>query len=489
MRYVIFFILVFIIPLVCYSATDLSVDIFSFLSFGIDNGNLDGGALSSKLKLSSDLGNDTLIYSSLLARYSFIVPNIGSKNLVSIIYPNDFEISLYEVYLKVDEFIFDFVSLSIGRQRLSWGRADRINPTDVLNRFDLMSAIDFSTKYPTWLLNLKIFLPLLDESYIQFVSQPVFESAKFGGSFANMYFDTITKSILDEVRMISSKIYSNPVGELKNVDLNITNVSFGVKVGGRIWGFDGSVSFVSRINDLPYFENLYISNIITIKPISLLPPIVETNTFVYGLNYRLSYHRENIIGFDLSKDFDFVVGWFEMGIFIPQEISRSYNIDNAVIAYSPLPTGTNTNYVSTNYSVNYLKDIYTKYIFGVDRDIEGVFYINFQFAHGLGLERGFYEEKLQDYFIINLERKFFGDVLKIRLYSILNVDDIMSRFSNGFSDVLNNSGVLGGIEVGYYPVIGMKMYINILGIDGNGKSSLARMKDFDSISIGFSMEL
>ncbi len=53
------------------------------------------------------------------------------------------EMEIREAYIDVYGFLFPWLDLRIGRQRIAWGTADRINPTDNLNPDDLEDIWDF----------------------------------------------------------------------------------------------------------------------------------------------------------------------------------------------------------------------------------------------------------------------------------------------------------------------------------------------------------
>ncbi|MDQ7054066.1 MAG: hypothetical protein Q9P14_14720 [candidate division KSB1 bacterium] len=63
-------------------------------------------------------------------------------------YPTD--LSVWEAYIDVYGFVLDNFDLRIGKQRLNWGTADRLNPTDNLNPDDFSDLVNFAEKVPTW---------------------------------------------------------------------------------------------------------------------------------------------------------------------------------------------------------------------------------------------------------------------------------------------------------------------------------------------------
>ncbi len=52
-------------------------------------------------------------------------------------------LDLREAYFELNGFIFSNVDLKVGRQRIAWGTADKLNPTDNVNALDLSDPWDF----------------------------------------------------------------------------------------------------------------------------------------------------------------------------------------------------------------------------------------------------------------------------------------------------------------------------------------------------------
>jgi len=493
-------IVLILITTLSFASVDVGIDLSIFPAISTYDGSLKYNFIKTKFSFTSSLSDDASIISSLIARYNGNFNGITNvNNLFNVNSINPIEIYVDEAYIKVQKFIFDNVDLALGKQRISWGKADKINPTDVLNPLDMFDVLDFSSKFASLALNTKVYFNLLDESYFQLVLEPVSGVAELN-SYVNKFIeDTIKENILESLSFLPNVSYSAvPVNRVITPDNNITNGLVGIKFASKFFGFDTSLSFAIRKNDIPYISSVYISNDVnvTLDVVSIIPLVVQTNTNDANVNYvdySLSYYGERMVGFDVSKDFGFVLAWLEVGVFIPDEVSINNKAVSKIIAVVNSPLGTNTNiiYQVSNYSETYLKDAYTKYVFGFDKTFDDGLYINFQFAHGLGFERGFKDEHLQDYFILNLEKKFFDDRLKVRTYGIVNIDKPFDRItsSNPWDELVNNSGILGALEISYSPVIGANLGIRIIGIDGNGSSTLSRFKDFDVVGVFFNMEI
>ena len=82
------------------------------------------------------------------------------------------EFSLYEGFIKVSDFMFKGLDLTVGKQRISWGTADKINVVDNLNPIDFANFFTFDPDYfadrrPQTALNLEFYLSGLTK--MQFV--------------------------------------------------------------------------------------------------------------------------------------------------------------------------------------------------------------------------------------------------------------------------------------------------------------------------------
>jgi len=54
-----------------------------------------------------------------------------------------YDIEIREAYVQVNGFLFKNLDMKLGRQRIAWGTADKLNPTDNLNPYDFEDMLDF----------------------------------------------------------------------------------------------------------------------------------------------------------------------------------------------------------------------------------------------------------------------------------------------------------------------------------------------------------
>lgn len=488
-----FILIIFALSAIFAGEVSTGLELNSFLGLSLTNADFIYNKTDLNLKVKSILSEEIFLYGCLGTSYTGIFQeNISTKNNLenaSFFYPVEFSVD--EAYISIKNFLLSGFDLQAGKQRISWGKADKINPTDVLNPVDLSMITDLAKKIPTLALNLKYYFPGLEDTGIQVVAQPYSGQSVLPVTF-------VEKRLTDKIKKNATNVSALEIDENWNGSVitpayNITNGLIGGKIFGKIYGFDLSLSATRRINDIPYVKEIYLSNEVTID----YSHLDKTNAVVKDKYYLLDYHKETIIGFDMAKDWGIFLSWIELSVTFPDETKTktytfSSNIINNLSIPIPVPPYIITTNISTNTSLTeektILKDPYVKFVAGVDKNFDGGWYINFQYAHGLFMERGYEDERLQDYFVLNLEKTFFDDKLKFRLYGIADVDNIVERFKD--SDItksfMDNSAFMGAFEVCYSPLMGVNLKLGVMGIDGNGEATLAMYKDYDMVYLEFS---
>lgn len=474
MKRIIFFLL--LISSFIYAETDLNVEISSFVGISLSNSSYLYNENEAFFKAKTKLSEDINFFGSFGINYT---PNpqseTSSKDMLensSYLYP--LTIYLDEAYVSANNFIFDGLDFVVGKQRISWGKADKINPTDVLNPEDLSKITDLAKKIPTFAFNLTYYFPFLNDYGAQFVWQPYPGQSILPVRFID---EKITSRIKEKIseHVTSVNIDENWTGEIKYPEFNLTNSTLAGKIFGKALGFDFSINVARRQNGIPYISEIYLENSNAIN----FPSMSETNVTVLSKSYKMAYHKETEIGFDLEKDWGIFVNRFELAIFIPDEVkTTTYTTVKTPIPFPPTTIVTNI----TNEEV-ILKEPYVKWIIGLDKNFDGGWYINFQIAHGLFMERGYKEERLQDYLTFNIEKSFFDDKLKFKLFGIANTDNFIDRFKDSdiIKSFIDNSAIMGNFEIVYSPIMGLDFKAGICGIDGNGKATLASYKEYDMI--------
>ena len=136
------------------------------------------------LKLDKKITSRSKFYSEVWLR------NIGLPNITSsadlynkgIVDPVNFE--LREAYVQVFGFLSKNLDVTVGRQRIVWGTADKLNPTDNLNPYDLEDILDFGRHRGSDAINLNYYFN--NNFSLQGVYIPIFQPANMPiGIYAN----------------------------------------------------------------------------------------------------------------------------------------------------------------------------------------------------------------------------------------------------------------------------------------------------------------
>ncbi len=381
--------------------------------------------------------------------------------VLSSVYP--VEIDLEEAYLTCTGFIFSGLDLTVGKQRIAWGTADRLNPTDLLNPLDFSDPLDFGRKTPSVALNLTYTLPALD-SFIQVVYEPYSQVALLNPamiqSLSQKLYAGTTAGFVDAIPGWESETAQAPQYDFRSYAL-------GAKVGASIAGFDLSANYVTRINDMP-----------SVKEVDLfvtpgLPPLTLNSN-----SYTLAYYREQEVGFDLAKDFAVVLAWAEVGVFFPEKQTTSIKTyDNASQAL-----------LNETIATAVSDQPYAKYTVGISQKIGGIFYFNLQYNHGFFNERGNTgSERLQDYALLRLEVSLLSDKLTLGATGMANVNNISDAFSS--SDIggyiSNNYGVMGGLDIQYLPSLNMTLKLGVMIFQGTASTTLGAWKQNRVVYLAF----
>ncbi|MCK7509029.1 MAG: hypothetical protein MZV70_36675 [Desulfobacterales bacterium] len=68
-----------------------------------------------------------------------------------------YNLEIRELYIQLYGFLFDNLDVTSGRQRIVWGTADKLNPTDNLNPLDLEDILDFGRRRGSDAINLNYY--------------------------------------------------------------------------------------------------------------------------------------------------------------------------------------------------------------------------------------------------------------------------------------------------------------------------------------------
>jgi len=366
------------------------------------------------------------------------VRNFGSSDVKKISdlldrnYVEPVDIKIREAYVDVKDFLIDNLDLKVGRQRIAWGTADKLNPTDNLNPDDLEDIWDYGRHLGSNAIKLSYYI------------------GDF--TFTSVFIPTFTPAVLprgDWVKIFTDEFFPGAIQtqiqtQIQNPDPSLKEASkFGLKISKRdILGFAFSLSYLYGRDDIPI-------------------PYKVSGKFKDGKfvpdSVLLFFPKMKIVGFDLTGDIKGIGVWGEAGIFYPEEVILETVISNIPIQKS---------------ETILKKENYTRFVLGFDYTFKNGIYANVQYLHGFLHERG--RENLRNYIVFNFERKFMNDKVKFNF------------LSGGFEfkrakDVKNNYALIYNPQISYNPIDNLEFTIGVRLIEGKGRTTFGRLSDRDEI--------
>jgi len=155
-----------------------------------------------------------------------------------------YNLEIRELYIQMYGFLFDNLDVTIGRQRIVWGTADKLNPTDNLNPLDLEDILDFGRRRGSDAINLNYYFN--SDFSLQAVYIPFFQPANLPvGIFANALFP--------EMELPNGMTLKGFSDTLLTPGYNLAESSTAaLKFKGFVRGVDFSLSYVWGYDGLPY---------------------------------------------------------------------------------------------------------------------------------------------------------------------------------------------------------------------------------------------
>ena len=361
--------------------------------------------------------------------------DLNNKNIIS-----PYNLEIREAYVQLNGFLTKNLDVKIGKQRIAWGTADKLNPTDNLNPYDLEDVLDFGRHRGSVALNMQYYFGA--DFSIQAVYIPIFQPDNLPiGIFAN--------ALTPSVEMPPSFVLKGFNDEVKMPAFNLgESATAGFKFKGFAKGIDFSVSYVWERDGLP------IGTYNTITPADTMGGVnVEVQT---------TFYRQHIFGADLATSIGGVGVWAEAAVFLPDRNVVMTTDLSAMYPHSPVPV--------TVDSVVLKKEAYIKFVVGADYNFANGMYLNFQYLHGFINERE--RDALNDYFFMQYYMKFFEDKLKILpMQGGFIVSD--------WSEVSNNYALIYNPEVSYLATDNLELKLSVALFDGKGDNLFAKFTDYN----------
>jgi hypothetical protein len=351
-----------------------------------------------------------------------------------------YNLEVREAYVQLFGFLTKNLDVKIGRQRIVWGTADKLNPTDNLNPYDFEDILDFGRHRGSDALSFEYYLNSdysLQGAYIPFF-QP-----------ANMPIGIFATALNPSIDLTPGLTLMQMTDTLNMPNYNLGESSTaGLKFKGIAGGFDFSISYIWGRDGLP------ISTYNTFTPVNATGGI--------SINSELSFYRTHILGIDLAGNISGIGVWAEVSAFLPENDVIMTNDLSAMYPMSPVPI--------TQDSIVIRKEAYVKFIVGADYNFSNGAYLNVQYLHGFINERG--TENLNDYLFLQLDKKFFNDKLKI------------SPLSGGFivsdwNDIENNYALVYMPSVSYMATDNAEITLSTVIFSGEGNNTFSKLSDYN----------
>jgi hypothetical protein len=391
------------------------------------------------LKLDKRSEEKSRFYSEIWLR-NFGIPNIvSSSDLYNKGITDPLNMEIREAYFRLNGFLTKRLDVTIGRQRIAWGTADKLNPTDNINPYDLEDVLDFGRHRGSDAINLNYYFS--NYLSLQAIFVPLFTPANLpAGIFSNALNPDLSLPAGITLRDMSDTLIM-PQNNIRE------GSSFGFKIKGFAAGIDFSLSYLIRNDPLPFITRN-----------TFIPADLEGGV---NVNTTLAYSGSGIVGADMATSLGGVGLWAEAALFIPKEDVVMTNDFTALYPFSPSPVTRDSLLLDKSKP-------FIKFILGGDYIFSNGIYVNIQYMHGFLNERG--RENLNDYLFLRFEKSLFNDKIKI---SPLNGAIIVNDWKN----INDNYAFAYMPELIYKASSNSQLTISSVIFSGKGDNLFAKLKN------------
>jgi len=391
------------------------------------------------LKLDKKISGQTKFYSEVWLRNIGLPQLYSSSDLYNKGIVDPYNLEIREAYVQMNGFLTKNLDLTIGRQRIVWGTGDRLNPTDILNPYDLEDILDFGRHRGSDAINANYYFG--NNFSIQAIYIPFFQPANMPvGIFAN----ALTPS-MDLPQGMTLMSFSDTLLMPRNNIKESSTAAF--KFKGYVRGLDFSVGYVWGYDGIP------VSTMNTFTPYDLMGGV--------SIQSDLSFIRTHTVTADFVTSIAGIGFWGEAALTIPREDLIMSNDLSALFPLSPDPVILDTTLVDGPY---------VKFLVGADYFFREGSYLNIQFLHGFIQERG--QKALNDYIFARYEKSFFNEKLKI---APVGGAFIVNDWNN-----LKDSYTLVYVpQISYRATPNVEITLSAAIFDGKGDNMFSMMNDYD----------
>ncbi len=336
------------------------------------------------------------------------------------------EFMLYEANIKISDFLIENLDLTIGKQRIFWGAADKLNVVDNLNPIDFANFFTFDPDY-----------------FAEKRPQTALNFEYYAGDTSKIQFVILLQHQLSPLPYNYTELTKKGISYSSNI---VVNYSWENKVSDLNYGVRFSSNFLNTDFALSYYKGNF-----------SLPLLYEVNTLI-PVTLSYTYPEIQVLGLDFSGELKGVGFWGEFAYFIPEDIKASIN---TLIDYSGM-------LVPLNQEFSLLKDSFIKFVLGVDYNFGKGFYSNLQYLHGFFdelsysddsknyflIKKGMFFGEIEDYISLQIEKSLMNDDLKVDANFLYEISDesncltfmpeISMRVADGFEIQTGGFLVLSG---------------------------------------------
>ena len=305
-----------------------------------------------------------------------------------------FEMNLYEGNFKVTDFLVPGLDVTVGKQRIQWGSADKLNVVDNLNPIDFANFFTFDPDYaferrPQTAINLEYYLGDVTKLQVVWLAGHQVSPLPYGYTF-------MTRSYKGLQDLQVNEAWQDTIGDS----------NYAARLSTNVLNMDWGISFYRGNASLPVLQRLSVVN---------------------GKEASFLYPRLSVVGVDLAGELAGIGFWAEVALNLPDDVEAELVVP-ALLGDSPS---------SVSVHMPLFASEFVKYVVGIDYNFGAGFYANLQFLHGFfdefaysseaqkhfDLREGMFFGELEDYLVGKLEYKTPSQSLKLSLSGIYEMGE------------------------------------------------------------------